>query len=133
MAKPQLVQAAGNMDSDTFLLHIGARHRGAMGLTRMPRKINIRVELSYRALHRKIHQNGSRLNHVHSREPMNRAVEDAIISLAENNARGWYEIAGIDGFVSCLADGSIHTRVGTRTKVHSDAESAALRLLEGMS
>jgi hypothetical protein len=53
-------------------------------------------------------------------------IECAIDCLRENNARGWYEVAGSGGsFVEVLRDGQVATRVAGVTEHHGTAEGAA--------
>jgi hypothetical protein len=131
-ARPKKVQATYKMDLATFVKHFNARHHDSLaGMKGLPENLAFEEEQSYRAFHNRLHTTRVDLEHEHSPDPPEGAVAWALYCLTTNHARGWHEIAGTDGVVSCFPDGRYATRIRGVTKHHDTADEAAIRLLEG--
>jgi hypothetical protein len=111
------------MDSATFDKHFRLRHTED--------EIAPDNETAHRAFHRRIHSSLPRrvkLDHSHDAEALDEITAAAIRSLIENGNRGWFEIAGTPGLVSCAPDGRIKTMAGDVIQPHGSPEEAALYL-----
>lgn len=109
-----IVRAVHKMDADTFTKHFNGRHSDSLaGMTGLPPNLGRPVELSYRAFHRQLHSTRVDLDHIHNPSPPEDDVEYALRCLADNEARGWYEIAGTKGVAAFFPeDRQIRVRIG---------------------
>lgn len=98
----QRVRATYNMDTSTFAKHFTMRHADSLaGLTTLPEDMAYDVEMAYRSFHRRLHETRplSDYDHDHTEDPPEAAIEWSLFCLRGNRARGWHEIASLEGVV----------------------------------
>jgi|SRR5215472_12516981 len=123
--KLQLVKATYEMNTEVFCLHFTHRHGDSLaGQMELSNNITFDAEQAYRAFHFRLHQTRADLEHEHEPDPPEAGVEGAIECLIDQSARGWYELAGCDGFVAVFPDGTVATRFKGEAEVHHHQNSA---------
>lgn len=129
----QLVAAPSRMSDEHFRLHMNGRHADSLADGQIPRQgFTYDVAAPYRAFHRQLHRSRVGLEHEHSPEPPEAAVEFALQCIKENRLRGWREIAGTKGVVCAFDDGSFGVRLGQQeVRYYNEIPKIAQILLKG--
>jgi hypothetical protein len=116
VSSKQLVAAPSRMTTENFRLHMNHRHLDSLTDGRISQiGFTWDVEQPYRAFHRNLHLRTD-LDHEHSPEPPEAAIEFALQCLLQNRLFGWRQVAGTKGVVSAFPDGSFGIRLDTRGK-----------------
>jgi hypothetical protein len=132
--RKMLVPATYRMDHDTFILHFNKRHSDSIaGMTELPLDMPFDIEQLYRSFHRRLHATRIDLKHDHKPDPPEANVENAIYFLMENHQRGWFEIAGIEGYVGLFPDNvpamRLATKINGAIQYHRELEDVADHLV----
>lgn len=131
----QRVRATYAMDTATFTKHFTMRHGDSLaGQQNLPAKMAYDVEMAYRAFHSRLHETRpkSDYDHEHSPDPPEAAIEWSLFCLSKNRARGWHEIAGLEGvLVSYFPDTDRWaTRVNGEIEHHDQIQGVTEYIME---